>query len=85
MTEIINQIKILSELYANHREDKGFRDFIEFNDLGLPLAYFSHEGLAEPSADGLRYITETFDLFIGSLGIQDTGFTSLDEMINHIE
>jgi hypothetical protein len=85
MTEISNQIIILAELYANYREDKGFQEFVEFNDLGLPLAYLSSEGLAMPSEDGLRYIAETFELFLGSLDIEDTGFTSLDEMLNTIE
>jgi hypothetical protein len=85
MTEISNQIIILAELYANYREDKGFQEFVEFNDLGLPLAYLSSEGLAMPSEDGLRYIAETFELFLGSLDIEDTGFTTLDEMLNTIE
>lgn len=85
MTEISNQIIILAQLYANYREDKGFQEFVEFNDLGLPLAYLSSEGLAMPSEDGLRYIAETFELFLGSLDIEDTGFTSLDEMLNTIE
>lgn len=85
MTEISNQIVILAELYANYKEDKGFKDFVEFNDLGLPLAYLANESLAMPSEDGLRYIAETFELFLGSLDIEDTGFTSLDEMLNTIE
>lgn len=85
MTDLTNQIKILAELYSNYKDDKGFADFIEFNDLGLPLAYFANEGLATPSEDALRYIAETFELFIGSLGIEDTGFTSLDEMLNYLE
>lgn len=85
MTETSNQIIILAELYANHKDDKGFKDFVEFNDLGLPLAYFTNEGLVTPSEDALRYISETFELFVGSLGIEDTGFTSLDEMLNYLD
>jgi pyridoxal biosynthesis lyase PdxS len=85
MTEISNQIAILADLYANYKDDKGFRDFVEFNDLGLPLAYFANEGLATPSEDALRYISETFELFVGSLGIEDTGFTTLDEMLNYLD
>lgn len=85
MTDFSNQVTILAELYANYKDDKGFADFVEFNDLGLPLAYFANEGLAVPSEDGMRYIAETFELFVGSLGIEDTGFTTLDEMLNHLE
>jgi hypothetical protein len=85
MTDFNDQIKILGQLYANHKDDKGFKDFVEYNDLGLPLAYMVAEGLAVPSEDGMRYISETFEMFVGSLGIDDTGFTSLDEMLNTIE
>ena len=85
MTEFNNQVIILAELYANHKEDKGFKEFVEYNDLGLPLAYLTAEGLAFPSEDGMRYVNETFEMFVGSLGIDDTGFTSLDEMLNTIE
>lgn len=85
MTDFSNQVTILAELYANYKDDKGFADFVEFNDLGLPLAYFTAEGLAVPSEDGMRYIAETFELFIGSLDIEDAGFTSLEEMLNQIE
>lgn len=85
MTSIENQINILAELYANHREDKGFKQFIDYNDLGLPLAYFAAEGLAVPSEEALRYISETFELFVGSLDIEDTGFTTLEEMLNHLD
>lgn len=85
MTDFDDQIKILGELYANHKDDKGFKDFISYNDLGLPLAYLCAEGLAVPSEDGMRYMSETFEMFVASLGIEDTGFTSLEQMLNTIE
>jgi hypothetical protein len=71
----------LGELYANYKEDSDFRDFVEFNDLGLPLAYMVRERLATPSDDGSRYIMETWQLFIGGLGIEDTGFSSLNDVL----
>jgi hypothetical protein len=71
---------ILGSLYANYGQDPEFRDFVEFNDLGLPLAYLSSEGLCELSTDGERYIEETWTLFIKSLGIEDTGFEDIDEV-----
>ena len=80
MTDFSSICQILGSLYANYKEDKEFRDFIEFNDLGLPLAYLSGEGLCELSTDGERYIEETWTLFVKSLGIEDTGFEDIDEM-----
>jgi hypothetical protein len=70
----------LGDLYANYRSDEDFKDFIEFNDLGLPLAYLTREGLCEVSDDGERYISETWELFVKSLGIEDIGFNDIDEM-----
>ena len=80
MTGFSNKCQILSSLYANYREDPEFSDFAEFNDLGLPLAYLSHEGLCELSTDGERYIEETWLLFVKSLGLEDTGFEDINEM-----
>ena len=80
MTDFSNKIDILGELYANYKDDQNLKDFIEFNDLGLPLAYLTREGLCEVSDDGERYISETWELFVKSLGIEDTGFDDIDEM-----
>jgi len=80
MTDFTNICEILGSLYANYKEDEDLKDFIEFNDLGLPLAYFVSEGLAEVSDDGARYITETWQLFLASMDIQDTGWDSLDQI-----
>ena len=81
MTDFSNMCDILGELYSQYSEDEDFKDFIEFNDIGLPLAYFVREHLASPSDDGVRYIMETWDLFITSLDIEDTGFNNLNEVL----
>lgn len=85
MTDFSNVCDILGELYSQYGEEKEFKDFIEFNDLGLPLAYMVRERLATPSDDGIRYIMETWELFLHSLGAEDTGFANLDELLNSAE
>jgi hypothetical protein len=85
MTDFSNVCDILGELYANYKDDKEFSDFIEFNDLGLPLAYMVKENLAVPSDDGARYIVETWDLFLKSLNVEDSGFTDLDSVLESVE
>jgi hypothetical protein len=85
MTDFSNVCDILGELYANYKDDKEFSDFIEFNDLGLPLAYMVRENLAVPSDDGARYIVETWDLFLKSLNVEDSGFTDLDSVLESVE
>lgn len=85
MTDFSSVCDILGELLSQYSEDKEFKDFIEFNDLGLPLAYMVRENLATPSDDGVRYIMETWQLFLASLGVDDTGFANLDELLNSAE
>ncbi len=38
-TTLDNKLSILSQLWLDYRDDEEFTDFIEYNDLGLPLAY----------------------------------------------
>ena len=82
MTDFTKVCEILGTLYVNYKEDEEFEDFIDFNDLGLPLAYLASENLCEVSDDGARYITETWLLFVQSLGLQDSGFETLDQMLS---
>ena len=76
MTDFSKMCDVLGSLYANYKEDEDFKDFIDFNDLGLPLAYFISEDLCQVSDDGARYITETWQLFLASMDLQDTGWDS---------
>jgi len=84
-TEFSNRVAILADLYANYKDDPNLRDFIEYNDLGLPLAFLAVDGLAEITTDGAKYIEETWLLFMASLGIEDTGFEDLDSVLNSAE
>lgn len=83
MTNFDNKCSILAELWMNYRGDDEFADFIEYNDLGLPLAYMIAEELVKPTELAQNYINETFALFIAALGFDDDeGYTSLDEMFD---
>lgn len=81
MTDFSSICKILGDLFSNHKEDIGFKDFIEFNDLGLPLAYLVSENLCEANPDGEKYVAETWEMFLVSLSLEDEGFESLDEVL----
>lgn len=80
-TDLTNKISILADLYANYQDDSEFKEFMEFNDIGLPLAYFVNEKLAVETDAGTRFIEESFDLLLSALGIEDTGFEYLDEVL----
>ena len=66
----------------DYRSDTEFQDFIEYNDLGLPMAYAVASGLVELLGEAEHYIEETFDLLITSLGLTDTGFDNLAEILD---
>lgn len=72
MLDYKTKCSILGELWSNYKEDKDFKDFIEYNDLGLPLAYLLAEGLVtEIAPEGQLFVNETFNLFIAALGIKE--------------
>lgn len=82
MTNIETQIDILGNFYINYKEDKSIKEFIEFNDIGLPLAYLTSEGLCNPTDQAIIYIQETFNMLLGSMGLEDTGFDSLESLLD---
>ena len=79
-TDFSKKISILGEFYISYRDNKELEDFVVFNDLGLPLAYLASEGLCEVSEDGMKYIAETWDLFMAALQLEDTGFDDLGQV-----
>ena len=78
-----NKITILSELWMNYRDDEDLQDFVEYNDLGLPLAYFLMNEIVLPTSQSELYINETYDLFIASLQVADREWESLDEVLGN--
>jgi hypothetical protein len=72
--------EILADLWLNHRSDDEFQDFIEYNDIGLPLAYAFTEELAKPTEIGTKFVDETYDLFLQSLDLPDIEWQSLEDM-----
>lgn len=82
ITHYSSKCEILAELWLNYRSDVEFDDFIEYNDLGLPLAYAIANNIVKSTEMAQSFIEETFDLFLASLEIEDTGFDSLDELLN---
>lgn len=82
LTAYSKQCEILSDLWLNYRTDESFADFIEYNDIGLPLAYAVANGIAEANDIGKSLIGETFDLLLEGLGVDDTGFDNLDDLLD---
>lgn len=85
MTPEKTVIAILSDLWMNYRDEEGLSDFIEYNDLGLPLAYAINTDIVDVSPRAAVYLEETFQLLLDTLAIDDTGFETLDEMFDAAE
>jgi hypothetical protein len=84
-TPAIQQAHILAELWMEYRNDPEFADFVEYNDLGLPIAYAVSEGIVELSKRAEDFIGETFALLLKALDIPDDNWSSLDEMLTDAE
>ena len=81
-TPFMARCEILEDLWINYRDDQNFEDFIEYNDLALPLAYCISNGLIESNEKIEPFINEAFDLLLTGLGVEDTGnYENLDELL----
>lgn len=81
-TPIEVRCDILSELWIEYRDQEDFNDFINYNDLGLPLSFALAEDIVKPTDKSTMIINETFDLFLATLGIEeDGGYDNLDDLL----
>jgi hypothetical protein len=80
-----NKITILAELWMNYRDDDQIKDFVDYNDLGLPLAYLLTNEIVMPTKQAEVYINETYDLLLASLEVEDNEYQSLDEIMGLAE
>ena len=77
---------ILSDVVTNHSSDESLAEFIEYNDIGLPLAQRINDSeeisdLDEDDQDNLEYIDETWEQLCETLGVDKDGdYTSLADM-----
>lgn len=85
-TNFSNKCAILAELWMNYRDDEQLQDFVEYNDLGLPLAYIINTELATITSVGELYVNETFDLLCAAVGADDQkDYQTLNEMFHQEE
>jgi hypothetical protein len=82
MTPFETKCSILADLWMDYRGDEEFTDFLEYNDLGLPIAYAISNGIVKTLPMAESFINETFDLLLASLEIQeDAGFETLADLL----
>jgi hypothetical protein len=85
VTEFEDICIILSDLWLNYKKEKTFQDFISYNDVGLPLAYFIDSELVDPTELAKQYVRETWDLLLQSLNVKkDIGWKSLEDLFTYV-
>ena len=63
---------LLGQLWIEFREDEDFSSFMEYNDLGCPMAYMMAQGLVKDLTPlGEEMILETFNMFIKLINITE--------------
>lgn len=81
-TDFSTRCKILGKLWMDYRDEDDFSDFVEYNDLGLPLAYGISEELIKSTPKAEIFINETWDLFIQALEADpDEAYESLEDLL----
>jgi hypothetical protein len=80
-TSYTDKCAILADLWLNYRSDEEFTDFTEYNDLGLPLAYAIDNDIVKSTEMAQRFVEETFDLLLASLEVEDSGFETLNDLL----
>lgn len=86
MNDFSSKCQILGDLWVYYRDNEEFTDFVEYNDIGLPIAYAVSAGLVKAEPQGELYVNETWDLFVGALGLDHSSeWESLDDMLDSAE
>ena len=80
-TDYSKKCEILNDLWINHINNEMFYDFIEVNDLGLPMAHFISQGIVESTPLAQEIVEQTFADLLELLEIKDVGFTNLKQMV----
>lgn len=73
-----DKVGVLAELWIEFRFDEDFKKFIEYNDTGLPLAFFKANGLVNDLTPmGEQFIEESFDMLCETLEITEEEIDSV--------
>ena len=78
--DLKTKCQILNQVWSDYRFEVDFEDFIEYNDLGLPLATLIHEEIVSSTPRAEVYIEETYILLLHALGIDEKDYDSLEAM-----
>ena len=72
---------ILGQLWIDFRDDENFSAFMDYNDIGVPMAYYLAEGLINGLTPlGEQYVEESIDMMFKLLEITEAEVDGLEEI-----
>lgn len=80
-TDYKTRCEILTDLWIEYRTEETFEDFIEYNDIALPLAFCISNRIVTSTPKAEMFINESFELLLAAIGIEDEGFESLNDLL----
>ena len=84
--EMNRKIAVLADLYLNYRDENKFKEFADYNDIGLPIAHLVHTGLCTMNKEAELYVEETYDLLIAAMGVEpDLNYQTIEDMLESME
>lgn len=73
--------EIIADLWTKYRYEPQFEKFVEYNDIGIPLAFCLANDIVAPTPKSDMFIDETFALLLDQMELEDTGFDSIYDII----
>jgi hypothetical protein len=73
--------EIIADLWIKYGDEDELEDFMSYNDLGLVLAFAVHEDIVKSTVLAEGYINETFDLLLEAMATEDTGFETIEQIL----
>ena len=80
-TPFSKRCEIISDLWIKYGDEPDLDDFVSYNDLGLVLGFAINEDIVKTTKVAEGYVNETFDLFLEAMGLDDTGFETVEQIL----
>jgi hypothetical protein len=71
---------ILGQFWYDFKNDETVKPFMEYNDAGMPLAWFIATGVVTPLPVAEEYINETFAMFLDAMEITEDDVVDVDNL-----
>lgn len=86
--EFSNKCNILGQFWFEFRDDEKLKHFVEYNDVGLPLAWFISTDVVTANPVAEDFINETFNLFLSALSLNEEEvdhFENLNQIFEYLD